>query len=576
VSRLTICGVTLALAFGLSTAAAVPDAPIAPVRVDQGGYRPSAPKIAIAVGTAKMARAIVRPARGGPEVLTVPVGSGIEDVLTGDVVHSVDVSALKTPGSYVIEIPGVGTSEPFAIREDVYARPLYLATRAFYGQRCGTAVDLGSSFPGFTHGACHLDDAAFHPSSGRTGRIKAVGGWHDAGDYGKYVVNSGISTGELLWAWEWYPTLFRTMPLDIPESRNDTPDLLDEVRWNLDWMIAMQDDDGGVWPKLTSERFGSFTMPEQDDAGPRYIIGTGTPPYKSSCGTADFAAVAAIAARAFRPFDPAYADRTLAAARKAFVWLRANPDVRFRNPPDVSTGEYGDASCTDERLWAAAELLRTTGEEDYGAAARDLAAGFHVTSTSAQSWSSVANLGLWAYAWSKPSSIDGALRDRIAGETVAAGREIAERAATSPWRHSLTPRDFVWGSNGVVANYGVMLLAASRFEPDPLFVDAALDNLHYLLGRNTFGLSWVTDVGRRSFRHPHHRPSGSDANADPWPGLLSGGPNARAADPVMAKVSGGPPARRYRDDQGAYSANEIAINWNAPLVLLLAGLQAPR
>jgi endoglucanase len=367
--------------------------------------------------------------------------------------------------------------------------------------------------------------------------------------------------------------VFRHLSLDIPESHNDTPDLLDEIRWNLDWMVTMQDEDGGVWPKLTSARFGSFTMPEQDDAGTRYIVGTGAPPFKSSCATADFAAVAAIAARAFRPFDAAYADRVLALARKAFGWVSVRPDVLFSNPPGIETGEYGDDNCTDERLWAAAELLRTTGEERFDTAARGLADGFHVSATGAQSWSSVANLGLWAYAWASASSGDSALRERIVKESVAAAREIADRTATSPWRHSLTARDFVWGSNGVASNYGVMLLAANRLEPNHRFVEAALDNVHYLLGRNTFGLSWVTAVGRRPFQHPHHRPSGSDSNADPWPGLLSGGPNARPADPVMAKLAPSPPARRYLDDQGAYSANEIAINWNAPLVLLLAGVQ---
>jgi endoglucanase len=575
--RVTI-GIALipALLFSLSSAGAVPDAAVPPVRVDQGGYLPHAPKIALAVGRGNMTRALVRLARGGQEVLTVPVGGGVEDPLTGDVVHPIDFTALDTPGHYVLEIPGTGTSEAFPVRDDVYARPLFLAARAFYGQRCGTAVDLGPAFPGFRHAACHLDDATFHVSSGRTGKIKATGGWHDAGDYGKYVVNSGITTGELLWAWEWYPDAVRSLALDIPESRNETPDLLDEIRWNVDWMLTMQDEDGGVWPKLTSERFGSFTMPERDDAGTRYIVGTGAPPFKSSCATADFAAVTAIAARAFRPFDAAYADRTLAAARRAFAWVSAHPEVPFRNPPGVATGEYGDGHCSDERLWAAAELLRTTSEDGYGAAARELAAGYHVSATDAQSWSSVANLGLWAYAWAEASSVDGVLRERIVNETVAAAREIADRAGTSPWRHSLTGRDFVWGSNGVVANYGVMLLAANRFAPDRRFVDAALDDLHYLLGRNTFGLSWVTGVGRRPFQHPHHRPSGSDANAAPWPGLLSGGPNARGGDPVIANVPADPPARRYVDDQGAYSANEIAINWNAPLVLLLAGVQPSR
>ncbi len=480
-SRVAAGAFLFALPSLFAAGGAPPVQAIPPVRVDQGGYQTGAPKVALAVGAAKVTHALVRPARGGSVMLTIPVGDAVEDSLTGDVVRPVDFTSLDTPGYYIIEIPGVGTSETFPVRDDVYARPLYLAARAFYGQRCGTAVDLGSAFPGFRHAACHLDDAAFHPSSGRTGKIKASGGWHDAGDYGKYVVNSGISTGELLYAWEWYPGVFRNLSLDTPESRNETPDLLDEIRWNLDWMLTMQDEDGGVWPKLTSARFGSFTLPEQDDAGTRYIVGTGAPPFKSSCATADFAAVTAVAARAFRPFDGTYADRTLAAARKAFGWVSANPDVVFRNPPGIETGEYGDNDCSDERLWAAAELLRTTGEDGYGKGARELASRFQVSSTRAQSWSSVANLGLWAYAWATGPSVDSALRDRIANETVVAARDIADRAATSPWRHSLTARDFVWGSNGVAANYGVMLLAANRFEPNRRFVDASLDNLHYLL-----------------------------------------------------------------------------------------------
>ncbi len=124
---------------------------------------------------------------------------------------------------------GVGI---FFIDENVYAGAYYLAMRGFYGQRCGTAVDMGPDFPGFTHPACHLH-GEFHPSSGTSGPRDNIGGWHDAGDYGRYVVNSGISTGSLLWAWEIYGPKLQSISLHIPESGNGTPDILNEARWNL-------------------------------------------------------------------------------------------------------------------------------------------------------------------------------------------------------------------------------------------------------------------------------------------------------------------------------------------------------
>src|SRR5512144_1533868 len=137
--------------------------------------------------------------------------------------------------------------------------------RSYYGQRCGTAVDLGAEFPGYRYPACHLA-GAMHASSGKEGDHVSKGGWHDAGDYGRYVVNSGITTGTLLWAYELYPSTAGKLKLDIPESGNKTPDLLDEARWNLEWMMTMQDTDGGVWHKQTSERFAGFVMPEKDTA----------------------------------------------------------------------------------------------------------------------------------------------------------------------------------------------------------------------------------------------------------------------------------------------------------------------
>jgi len=141
----------------------------------------------------------------------------------------------------------------------------------------------------------------------------------------------------------------------------------------------------------------------------------------------------------------------------------------------------------------------------------------------------------------------------------------------------MTSRDYVWGSNGVAANYGMQLLVANALQPKPAYVHAALDNLHYLLGRNTFSLSWVTQVGENPYRHPHHRPSGADSNAEPWLGLLSGGPNRGRQDDAMKRLPAGtPPARCYLDDQESYASNEVAINWNAPLVFLLAGVMSAK
>jgi endoglucanase len=492
-------------------------------------------------------------------------------------VRIADFSVLRDAGSYYLDVAGVGASHEFDISPTVYSRLFYLSMRAFYGQRCGSAVDLAPAFSGYRHPACHVagaanPDALMHASSGASGPIDGSAGWHDAGDYGKYVVNSGITTGELIWTYEAFAARVGSVNLDIPESGNPVPDILDEVRWNLEWMLKMQDRDGGVWPKLTSERFGGFVMPDLDDGGPRYVIGTGSPPYKSSCATGDFAAVMAAASRVFRPFDPDFSRLTLAAAERAWRWLSEHPSVVFRNCCGVQTGEYGDGNCADERLWAAAELFRTTGAAEYNSyfVANNGASRPALLGGGAPSWPQVGSLALLSYYFSGQPAADEAVRAQIRADTVAAAEAIVARTAANPYRVSLRPTDYVWGSNGGAANYGVLLVLAHAMQPSASYLDAAADNLHYVLGRNSFGLSWVTHVGDRPFRNPHHRPSGADTNADPWPGLLSGGPNRYGGDPVIDAMPATPPARRYRDDQASYASNEIAINWNAPLVFLVA------
>ena len=509
--------------------------------------------------------------KSGRVVIRGDLTKPIADADSGDAVQMADFSCLTTVGSYVLEVPGVGRSWQFRIAPDVYDRALYLATRSFYGQRCGTAVDLGPEFPGYTYEACHAK-GAFHASSGKSGERQSAKGWHDAGDYGRYLVNSSITTGTLLWAFGLYGPGLTKLNLRIPESSNRTPDFLDEVRWNLEWMLSMQDTDGGVWHKQTSERFAGFVMPHRDTST-SYVIGTGSAPFKNSCATAGFAAVMAIAGRLYQPGDRAFARSATEAARKAWRWLESHPNVLFDNPQGVATGAYGDRDCGDERLWAAGELWRTTRDAvyhryfkaNYGAQLKSIRA------VGPPSWNAVGPFGLWTYALGGGPDAD--VVQQIKQSTLNAADEIRKRSAANGYRISLTAADYIWGSNAVVANYGMQLLIAHAFKADRGYVETALENLHYLLGRNTFSLSFLTAVGQNPFKRPHHRPSGADSNAEPWPGLLSGGPNRRKQDPAMQKLPDGlPPAKMYVDDQESYASNEIAINWNAPLVFLLAGV----
>ncbi|HLJ49912.1 MAG TPA: glycoside hydrolase family 9 protein [Bryobacteraceae bacterium] len=544
------------------------------IKVDQVGYLPAFPKIALVTARTDSTEFVVRNASDQKAVFTGRLSEAANDPDSGDRVQAADFTPLDKAGSYFVEVPGVGRSYEFKIGPSVYLRAYYLAMRAFYGQRCGTAVDLGAEFPGYKHGPCHLN-GSYHASSGKSGAHVSKAGWHDAGDYGRYIVNSGITTGTLLWTYEMFAPSIGRVSLDIPESDNGTPDILNEIRWNLDWMLTMQDEDGGVWHKQTSDHFSGFVMPEKDTLV-SYVIGSGKEPFKTSCATADFAAVMAIAGRVYKPFDGSYATKSLRAAERAYAWVDKNPDAVYTNPPGVNTGAYGDSNCADERLWAAAELWRTTHEpryneyflKQYGQFKKTLADG------RPENWNSLAPMALWTYALA--SHHDTAALNDIRTAILQSADKLVDRTTHNGYRVSLSTKDYVWGSNGIVGDYAVSLLVANAIRNDRRYVASALDDLHYLLGRNTFALSFVTQLGSNPYRHPHHRPSGADANPEPWPGLLSGGPNSHKQDAALQRLPDLPPAKVYVDDQDSYASNEVAINWQASLVFLLAGVMSAR
>jgi endoglucanase len=262
--------------------------PVTAIKLDQAGYLPNSPKMAAVAANSAAASFSVRSADTGATAYSGDLSAPVLDAESGDRVQAADFSKLTAPGRYYLDVPTVGRAGNSKSDPE--------STTVFSTWRCDPITASAAtppwtwdhSFPAF--GTTHVIWMA--RITPRRGSMKPSGGWHDAGDYGRYVVNSGITTGTLLWAWELYGDQLRSVKLDIPESGNGVPDILNEVRWNLEWMLSMQDTDGGVWHKQTSERFAPFVMPEKD-ALTSYVIGTGARPYKSSCATGHFAAVMA-------------------------------------------------------------------------------------------------------------------------------------------------------------------------------------------------------------------------------------------------------------------------------------------
>jgi endoglucanase len=134
-------------------------------------------------------------------------------------------------------------------------------------------------------------------------------------------------------------------------------------------------------------------------------------------------------------------------------------------------------------------------------------------------------------------------------------------------------RDFVWGSNSVAANQGILIIQVYRLTNDRKYLQYALGNLDYIMGRNATGYSFVTGVGQKTPMFPHHRQSEADGIADPVPGLLAGGPNPGQQDGCKTYPSK-IPDESYTDTVCSYASNEIAINWNAPAAYLAGALEA--
>jgi endoglucanase len=562
-----LCGVLAAC--GSAPPAAPPAADPAVIQVDQVGYLPAGAKWAAVRDGAATAFTVVDTATGR-EAWRGTLGPSRPWDPAQQSLRLADFSALQRPGRYVLQVEGLPPSAPFTIAADAYAALNAAAIKSYYYNRAGIALDAAHAGT-WARPAGHPDDHVLvHASAAGPGRpegtvIAAPKGWYDAGDYNKYVVNSGISTYTLLAAYEHFPAVFQAQRLDIPESGNALPDLLDEALWNLDWMLAMQDPaDGGVYHKLTHKSFDGMVLPHQS-TGERYVV------QKSTAAALDFAAVMAQASRVFAAFEaqrPGLAARMLTASRRAWQWAQAHPAVPYRQPADIHTGGYEDEQLADEFAWAAAELYITTRDDAFWRAMPRPPLKADVPG-----WGSVGTLAWISLAQHRAQLTPAADRALIERQVGGLAGRLAQQWQASPARLSMQPDDFIWGSNSVALNQAMVLIQGYRLDGDQRKLDAAQSALDFVLGRNPTGYSMVTGFGLRSPLHPHHRPSAARPDLPPVPGMLVGGPHPGRGDDCKEPYPSQAAARSYLDALCSFTTNEVAINWNAPLVYVSAALQ---
>jgi endoglucanase len=565
---------------------------LSPVRADEAvlirfnsvGFLPHADKRAtLAAPCAEFA--VIRVADGAI-VFRGHVTGPVLNEDTGEQLHTADFSKLTRPGEYLLEVPGVGRSANFRVAADVFLEPFCTVTRGMYLWRCGTTVTNTHLGQTFSHQACHTNDAWLDYVGGGHARMDGSQGWHDAGDYNKYVVNAGVTVGVMFRAWEDFGPQLRDIRLGIPESGGTLPDFLAELKWEMDWLLKMQAPDGSVYHKISTKRFGPFILPEAETED-RFFI-----PWSSEA-TADFVAMTAQAARIYRPFDPAYADRCLEAAWKSYRFLKAHPEYHRADMTGFRTGSYevGEVELSangtrNNRLWAAAELWETTGTPDV---LRDLETLIDATGCQVNrnfDWQDLKDLGLLTYLFSERPGRNPTLVKQVRNNLLAAADEMVRNRNRHGYARPLGSV-YYWGCNGGVARQTLLLSAADRLcaqsPPTPesrgaerlvqkphlaprlaphktQYRAAYLDAVSYLLGRNCYGRSLVTGVGFRPPMNPHDRRSGGDNIVDPWPGYLVGGPWPKATD--------------WKDIQADARTNEIAINWNAALIYALAACLA--
>jgi endoglucanase len=580
----------------LATAAHAQEAPI---RLNQLGFLPEARKLAVVPeASPRPLRWELRDAAGRPRASGVTEVGG-PDRWSGEAVHRIDFSSYREAGKNLRLFVGDRSSRAFTVSADTYRKLPVDALAFFYHQRAGTPIEARLVGTAWARPAGHPTESATcvrgrdpygNDWPGCDWTLDVRGGWYDAGDHGKYVVNGGISIWTLLNLHEHLPAAFPDGSAILPERGNRVSDLLDEARYELEFFLRMQvpvgkrirvpvgvkkgvagmtmreiDASGMVHHKVADERWTGIPMRPDQDPERRILF----PP--STAATLNFAAVTAQCARIWKTVDKPFADRCLAASEAAFAAARRNPEV-YAVADFTGSGGYGDEDLSDEFFWAVAELSLTTRRKSY----RDLVAASPILKAERveePSWPGTATLGILSLAQHSPRG--SVVRRSI---VAAADRFLSERRTVGYAIPYAPPKGYPWGSTSSLLNRGILLAVAYDSTGEQKYFDGVVDNMDFLLGRNPLDRSFITGTGARPMLNPHHRFWANQPDKGfpgPPPGVVSGGPNSNSsprADEPVGPPKNCAPQTCWVDDVGSFTTNEVAINWNAPLVWVSAWL----
>jgi len=482
----------------------------------------------------------------GEKVFSGKIKRTIENYEAGEYTSLGDFSSFKKEGIYHIETENPNNkSYSFKISNEVYNDALFASFKMFYLQRCGMELDQESAGV-FSHAACHTEKARIH---GTYDYIDVTGGWHDAGDYGRYVVPGAKAVIDLFLAYESNQKVFDDNNIDV----------LDEVKYELDWMLKMQRSDGGVYHKVTCAKFPGFIMPEEETEK-LYVSPV------STCATGDFASVMAMASWIYKEKDVSFSVKCLEASKKAWEFLNNSKRLSFTNPTNVETGVYPDGNDKDERYLAACALYKATGKDIYHDYIKNnLSSKF----SDGLGWADMGAYGNALYLSLEKDKRDTEVYNQIKEDLLNQADLIIASSLKDGYQISLDK--YEWGSNMSICNNAMLLLMANDIKANKKYLKYAQSHLDYLLGANSLGYCFLTGYGSMQVKNPHHRPS--IAKNEAMPGMLSGGPDELLEDGyakiALANTS---PAKCFVDNAQSYSTNEITIYWNSPFVYLLSRL----
>ncbi|MGQ9779510.1 MAG: glycoside hydrolase family 9 protein [Bacillota bacterium] len=497
---------------------------------------------------------------------TLSLVTDYDQYVSGEKVLKADFSSYNTPGTYYISVAGIPeNSLNFNIdsKENLYSTMLKDAIKYYYYQRAN--LELTSQYAGeYAHPAWHLDDANCPLKSNSSIRKNVSKGWYDAGDFGKYTNAAATAVSDLLFAYELFPRLFPDNHLNIPESGNGIPDLLDEIRYELDFLLGMQDSSTGgfyayVWP--------------QNKTDPRYIEDTtpdgGTNVKPTSC-TANAAGVLAHAYIVFKDVDPTYANTLLNAARNAWTYLENNP-----NPIRTPTGPYDDGiNDANDRFYAACCLFRAAGEAKYNDYVKAHYTEYASKFDNPENGHGCGNMEFIGFInYMKSPNRDAEVANWWQTKFTSWRNAIISRAQNCVWQNTLDgtqpETDYYWGSNGAALNSAELIVLGSNILGDysTTHLKVIQNNLNYILGINPLRHSYVTGYGADCSQYPFSGIYDSDGKSGVPKGYMSGGANGYESA-VFSRFHGKCYSNRFTE----FASNEHTIYWNSLLVFNIAAV----